>query len=101
MAARVFAKAVELDPLHDAHRMELIDCAEAGGHADIAVRQLDVLLKRHPGDIELKKRRAQILVKQHLDRQRKIAEEKAQTSPARYLRHSSGGRDDAKKQSGE
>ena len=97
MAARVFAKAVELDPLHDAHRMELIDCAEAGGHADIAVRQLDVLLKRRPGDIELKKRRARILVKQHLDRQRKIAEENAKTSPARYLQHSSGAKDDAKK----
>ena len=97
MAARVFAKAVELDPLHDGHRMELIDCAEAGGHADIAVRQLDVLLKRRPGDIELKKRRARILVKQHLDRQRKIAEEKAKTSPARYLQHSPGGKSGTKK----
>lgn len=97
LAARVFAKAVELDPLHDAHRLELIDCAEAGGHPDVAVRQIDVLLKRRPDDLELKKRRARILVKQHLDRQRKVAEEKAKTSPARYLPENSGGKSTRKK----
>ena len=85
MAARVFARAVELDPLQDAHRLELIDSADAGGHPDIAVRQIDVLLKRRPDDLELKKRRARILVQMHLDDQRKKQAEQSDHSPSRYL----------------
>ena len=85
LAARVFAKAVELDPLQDDHRLELIDSADAGGHPDIAVRQIDVLLKRHPDDPELKKRRTRILVQMHLDAQRKKQEMKPDHSPSRYL----------------
>lgn len=85
LAARVFAKAVELDPLQDEHRLELIDCADAGGHPDIAVRQIDVLLKRHPDDMELKKRRTRILVQMHFDEQRKRQEGKPDHTPSRYL----------------
>ena len=85
LAASVFARAVELDPLQDAHRLELIDCADAGGHPDIAVRQLDVLLKRRPDDLELKKRRARILVQMHLDDQRRRQDAKPDHSPSRYL----------------
>ena len=85
MAARVFARAVELDPLQDAHRLELIDSADAGGHPDIAVRQIDVLLKRRPDDLELKKRRARILVQMHLDEQRKKQADQPDHSPSRYL----------------
>lgn len=84
LAASVFARAVELDPLQDAHRLELIDSADAGGHPDIAVRQIDVLLKRRPGDMELKKRRARILVQMHLDDQRK-RQQTNNHSPSRYL----------------
>ena len=85
MAARVFARAVELDPLQDVHRLELIDSADAGGHPDIAVRQIDVLLKRRPDDLELKKRRARILVQMHLDEQRKKQADPPDHSPSRYL----------------
>jgi len=85
LAASVFARAVELDPLQDVHRLELIDCADAGGHPDIAVRQIDVLLKRRPNDLELKKRRARILVQMHLDDQRKRQEKKPDHSPSRYI----------------
>jgi tetratricopeptide (TPR) repeat protein len=84
VAARVFARAVELDPLHDAHRLELIDCADAAGHPDIAVRQIDVLLKRHPDDLELKKRRANILVRMHFGKEKGKAERDDNT-PSRYL----------------
>ena len=93
LAARVFAKAVELDPLQDAHRLELIESAEAGGHPDIAVRQIDVLLKRHPGDLELKKRRARILVRLHLDEQRKRESAKPDNTPSRYLNPQTKGKE--------
>ena len=85
LAAGVFARAVELDPLQDAHRLELIDSADAGGHPDIAVRQIDVLLKRRPDDLELKKRRARILVQMHLDDQRRRMGDAKDHSPSRYL----------------
>ena len=85
LAAGVFARAVELDPLQDAHRLELIDSADAGGHPDVAVRQLDVLLKRHPDDLELKKRRTRILVQMHLDGQRRKQADRPDHSPSRYL----------------
>jgi tetratricopeptide (TPR) repeat protein len=84
IAARVFARAVELDPLHDAHRLELIDCADAAGHPDIAVRQIDVLLKRHPNDLELKKRRANILVRKHFEKV-KSPSKRDDNTPSRYL----------------
>ncbi len=86
LAARVFARAVELDPLRDEHRLELVDCAEAGGHPDIAVRQIDVLLRRHPDDLELKKRRARILVQSYLDGKRNGGGGRGgDASPSRYL----------------
>lgn len=85
LAAGVFARAVELDPLQDEHRLELIDCAEAGGHPDIAVRQIDVMLKRNPDDLELKKRRARILVQSYFDGKRKTGGEKDDNTPSRYL----------------
>ena len=93
LAARVFAKAVELDPLQDAHRLELIDSADAGGYPDIAVRQIDVMLKRYPDDPELKKRRTRILVQMHLDAQRKKQEMKPDHSPSRYLDEKQKGTD--------
>ena len=83
-AARVFARAVELDPLNDVHRIELIDCADASGHHDMAVRQIDVLLKRHPDDLELKKKRAGILVRRHFERM-KNAPKRDDNTPSRYL----------------
>ena len=62
LAAQVFMKAVLMDPLNDAHRLELVECASAAGKNDVALNQLDVLIKRHPDDVSLKRRRAKILV---------------------------------------
>ncbi len=62
LAAQVFLKAVLMDPLNDEHRLELIECASAAGKNDVALNQLDVLIKRHPNDVTLKQRRAKILV---------------------------------------
>jgi tetratricopeptide (TPR) repeat protein len=84
VAARVFARAVEMDPLQDVHRLEFVDCADAAGYPDIAVRQIDVLLKRHPDDLELKKRRANILVRMHFEKSRKKTRGENNT-PSRYL----------------
>lgn len=88
LAAGVFARAVELDPTQDEHRLELIDCAEAGGHPDIAVRQIDVMLKRNPDDLELKKRRARILVQSYFKGQRAKEDKKVDNTPLRYLERS-------------
>ena len=61
MAAQVFARAVELDPVTDAHRLELVECCAASGHEYDAVRVLDVLILRHPDDPALKLRAAKLL----------------------------------------
>ncbi|MBQ4200256.1 MAG: hypothetical protein II649_10300 [Kiritimatiellae bacterium] len=61
LAAKVFARAVELDPLTDKHRHELVNACAASGHADIACRQLDVLMKRKPEDPDLCLRAARLL----------------------------------------
>lgn len=61
VAARVFARAVEMDPRTDAHRLELVETCAASGHEDIACRQLDVLMKRHPDDPALMMRAARLL----------------------------------------
>ncbi len=60
-AAQVFARAVELDPETDAHRMELVECCAASDHVDEAVRMLDVLMKRRPDDPALKLRAAKLM----------------------------------------
>lgn len=61
MAARVFARAVELDPLTDEHRLEMVECCANSDHLDIASRQLEVLMKRRPDDADLKMRAAKLL----------------------------------------
>ena len=61
VAARVFTKAVTMDPLTDEHRYEMVETCAASGLEDVAVRQLDVLMKRHPGDPALKLRTARLL----------------------------------------
>lgn len=61
VAARIFARAVEMDPKTDAHRLELVETCAASGHEDIACRQLDVLMKRHPDDPALMMRAARLL----------------------------------------
>jgi len=61
MAASVFAKAVTMDPQTDEHRLELVECCAASHKEDIACRQLDVLMKRHPTDPSLKMRAARLL----------------------------------------
>ena len=61
MAAKVFARAVELDPATDEHRVELVECCAASGHEDTAVQVLDVLIKRHPEDPALKLRSAKLM----------------------------------------
>ncbi len=61
MAAQVFARAVELDPATDEHRMELAECYAASGHEDTAVQVLDALMKRHPDDPALKLRSAKLM----------------------------------------
>lgn len=61
MAAKVFARAVELDPATDEHRVELVECCAASGHEDTAVQVLDVLMKRHPEDPALKLRTAKLM----------------------------------------
>jgi predicted Zn-dependent protease len=82
MAAQVFARAVELDPETDAHRVELVECCAASGHEDVAVRTLDVLMKRHPGDPALKLRAAKLMSirngkARNTDRAVRLAEEAA------------------------
>ena len=61
MAASLFAKAVTMDPDEDAHRLALVECCAASHKEDIACRQLDVLMKRHPADPALKMRAAKLL----------------------------------------
>lgn len=61
LAAKVFARAVELDPLTEDHRYELVETCAASGHEDIACRQLDVLMKRRPDDPDLRLRAANLL----------------------------------------
>ena len=82
MAAQVFARAVELDPETDAHRVELVECCAASGHEDVAVRTLDVLMKRHPDDPALKLRAAKLMSirngkARNTDRAVRLAEEAA------------------------
>ena len=61
VAARVFAKAVKMDPLTDEHRYEMVETCAASGLEDVAARQLEVLMKRHPDDPALKLRTARLL----------------------------------------
>ncbi len=61
MAARVFLKAVTMDPRTDEHRLEFVGCAAASGHLDAASRQMEVLMARHPDDPYLKLRAARLL----------------------------------------
>ena len=61
VACSVFAKAVKMDPRTDEHRYELVECCAASRREDIACRQLDVLMKRHPEDPALKMRAARLL----------------------------------------
>ena len=82
MAAQVFARAVDLDPETDDHRLELVECCAASGHEDVAVRALDVLIQRNPGDPALKLRAAKLLSMRkegvrHTDRAVRLAEDAA------------------------
>lgn len=78
IAVKAFTRCVVLDPLLDAHRLEMVECAAASGMEDLAVRQLDVLIKRHPEDKELAKRKAKIILHKHLEEQKRHeAREKA------------------------
>lgn len=61
LAARVFTKAVMMDPLTDEHRYEMVETCAAAGLEDVACRQLDVLMKRHPNEPSLKLRAARLL----------------------------------------
>ena len=83
-AVQVFARAVDMEPGREAHRMELIDCADAAGCYDVALREINFLLNRRPDDLELKKRRANILVRMHIDRN-KPRERRVDNTPSRYL----------------
>ena len=60
-AATVFAKAVTMDPRMDEHRLELVECCASSHREDMACRQLDVLMKRHPSDPAFKMRAARLL----------------------------------------
>ena len=82
MAAQVFARAVELDPATDEHRVEMVECCAASGHEDVAVQVLDVLMKRHPDDPALKLRTAKLMSirngkARNTDRAIRLAEEAA------------------------
>ena len=61
VAARVFTKAVQMDPLTDEHRYEMVETCAASGFEDVATHQLEVLMKRHPDDPALKLRTARLL----------------------------------------
>jgi len=61
LASTIFAKAVTMDPRTDEHRYELVECCAASHREDLACRQLDVLMKRHPDDPALKMRAARLL----------------------------------------
>ena len=82
MAAKVFARAIELDPETDAYRLEMVECCAACNREDIAVQVLDVLMKRHPDDPALKLRAAKLMsIKKgkvyNADRAIRLAEEAA------------------------
>lgn len=61
MAASVFAKAVNMDPITDEHRLELVECCAASHKEDIACRQLEVLIQKNPMDPVLNLRLARLL----------------------------------------
>lgn len=61
MAAKVFARAIELDSETDDHRLEMVECCAACNREDIAVQVLEVLMKRHPEDPALKLRTAKLM----------------------------------------
>ena len=84
LAVRVFERAVEMDPHQDAYRLELIDCADAADRPDVAVRQIEEMLKRHPDDLELKKRKANLLVRMHFGKANSKTGRDDNT-PSRYL----------------
>ena len=81
-AARVFNRAVKLDPQTDAHRLELVECCAASGREDMAVQVLESLIKRHPDDPALKLRAAKLMSirggkARNVDRAIRLAEEAA------------------------
>ncbi|MCQ2391189.1 MAG: 3-deoxy-D-manno-octulosonic acid transferase [Kiritimatiellae bacterium] len=61
LAARVFLKAVTMDPKTDEHRSEFVTCAAAAGKLGAATRQLEVLMAHNPDDPHLKLRAAKLL----------------------------------------
>lgn len=74
LAADVFTRAIAKDPENDDHRLEFIECAAAAGMTDLAVEQIDFLIKRHPNDQNLKLRKTHLLVNRFVkerDAQRK------------------------------
>ena len=79
LATQVFMKAVLMDPMNDEHRLELIECASAAGNNDLAINQLEVLIKRHPDDVTLKQRRAKILVHGFVKEAERRKQEKEET----------------------
>ena len=62
VAVQVFQRAAAMDPRGDEHRLEIVECASAAGNDELALRELEELIARHPGDVALKQRRAKILV---------------------------------------
>ena len=48
------------------------------------MRHIDLLLKRNPGDLALKKRKANILVRMHLGKS-KVKPKVEDNTPSRYL----------------
>lgn len=62
-AAKVFMKAILMQPKVDEHRLAFAEAASVSGHIDAATRQLEVVLKRRRDDAYVMMRLARLLAR--------------------------------------
>ena len=59
-AAKIFMKAAKMTPDNEPHLLEFADCAAAAQHHEDAIKVLETLKKKCPGDRELDRRISKI-----------------------------------------
>ena len=59
-AAKIFVKAARMTPDNEPHLLEFADCAAAAQHHEDAIKVLETLKKKRPGDRELDRRISKI-----------------------------------------
>jgi 3-deoxy-D-manno-octulosonic-acid transferase len=59
-AAKIFMKAAKMTPDNEPHLLEFADCAAAAQHHEDAIKVLETLKKKRPGDRELDRRISKI-----------------------------------------